>query len=197
MPEVKRNLYKDPEDDLAAGWIMRMAMGESDALSALYRLYHRPLLSIFLGILRNREAAEETLQDTFIKAFHKARIFNPSRGTAFAWLVTIGRRLAIDRLRRDRARQHNELPEQSDFTGVNTGETGEEMKQRLEYDWLAESMQSLTNHQQEIIDMAFYQGYTHIEIAEKLDMPIGTVKSHLYRGLDALRKHYLGNNNGH
>lgn len=191
-------MHKDSEDDLAAGWINRIANGDPETLAALYRLYHRPLLSIYLGILGSREAAEEVLQDTFVRAFHKASAFDASRGTAFAWLVTIGRRLAIDRIRRERARPENKSLEQTVADHVQSDEqSGADIQQKIEYDWLAESMQLLTSSQRTIIEMAFFKGYTHIEIAEKLDLPIGTVKSHIYRGLDALRKAHLGNNDGY
>ncbi len=185
--------HRGSEDDLAAGWIMRMATGEADALAALYRLYHRPLLSILLGILRNRQLAEEVLQDTFVKAFHNAGSYNPSRGVAFAWLVTIGRRLAIDRIRRERARPDTKTMEQPDGQIVHfEGESGEDIQQNVEYNWLDESMQVLSRDQRRVIEMAFFQGYTHNEISQKLNLPVGTVKSHMYRGLDALRKEHLG-----
>ncbi len=183
------------EDNLAAGWIARMAKGEADALTALYRLYHRPLLTIFYGILQDREGAEEVLQDTFVKAFHKASSFNPVKGVAFAWLVTIGRRLSIDRIRRNRSRPDSENMEHPELLDDrNHEETIQDVRHGAEYSWLQETLEGLPDRQRVAIQMAFIEGYTHHEIAELTGLPLGTVKSDLYRGLNTLRNNYFGKN---
>jgi len=187
--------FASSEDSLAAGWIARMAKGEADALTALYRLYHRPLLSIFNGILKDREAAEEVLQDTFVKAFHKASSFNPAKGVAFAWLVTIGRRLSIDRIRRKRSRPDSENLEHPELLDDKTHEeTTLNVRQGAEYSWLQETLEGLPDRQRIAVRMAFIEGYTHHEIAEQTGLPLGTVKSDLYRGLNTLRNNHFGKN---
>jgi len=183
------------EDRLATGWIAKMAAGQADSLNALYRLYHRPLLTIFNGILRDREAAEEVLQDTFVKAFHNAAGFNPAKGTPFAWLATIGRRLSIDRIRSKRARPDQGNLEHLEKIADHISEgTEKNVYRKTEYYWLHETMDKLPDRQQRIIRMAFLEGYTHHEIAELTGFPLGTVKSEIFRGLNTLRENHFGNN---
>ena len=185
------------EDIKAAGWIRRMAGGEVEALDALYRQYHRPLMGLFLGVLKDDFAAEEVLQDTFLRAYQQARQFQPDLGTPFTWLATIGKRKAIDRLRRRRARPLLS-PDSVEHPGVSgdnyTGNVQERAHEQLEAQWIRDCFSELSDSQQQAIELAFLHGYTHHEIAEKLEKPLGTVKSDLYRGLIQLRKAYLDGN---
>ncbi len=185
------------EDRKAAGWIDQMAGGGMEALDSLYGLYHRPLLGLFGAILKDDFAAEEVLQDTFLRAWNQAGRFDPELGTPFAWLATIGKRMAIDRLRRQRARpaiqpesmEHPEISEDN-----YSGDARERAHRQLEAQWIRDCFSELTESQQEVVELAFLQGYTHHEIAEKLGKPLGTVKSDLYRGLMHLRKAFLDGN---
>lgn len=177
------------EDTLASGWIKRMSEGEVAALDALYRLYHRPMLTIFAGILRDRSDAEEVLQDTFIRAYREASRFNPELGSPFAWLVTIGKRLSIDRLRRRRARPKTENREQVESES-DEFDAHKRVQEGVEYHWILSKLECLPDRQREAIKMAFLEGYTHHEIAERCKRPLGTVKSDLRRGLGKLREIY-------
>ncbi|MEX0332258.1 MAG: RNA polymerase sigma factor [Puniceicoccaceae bacterium] len=182
------------EDKLAASWIVKMADGEMEALDALYSLYHLPLLSLFRRIVNDDFEAEEVLQDTFIKAYRNATRYNPKLGAPFAWLVTIGKRLAFDLLRKKRSRPvlTEEKTEQMPLVGDKTpGNAKAEIHRNLEYRWVQESLAGLNDSQREIIGLALLEGYTHHEISNKLDKPLGTVKSDLRRGLMRLRKLYL------
>jgi RNA polymerase sigma-70 factor (ECF subfamily) len=185
------------EDELAAAWVIKMKTGEVEALDALYSLYHRPLLSMFTAILRDIFEAEEILQDTYVRAFRQADRYNPEIGVPFAWLATIGKRLAIDRLRKRRARP-DLLPDKrehsSDVADKDLGNVNSQVHQDLEYRWVRDCLEGLHPSQREIIELAFLEGYTHHEISDKLDKPLGTVKSDLRRGLMRLRKSYLEGN---
>ncbi|MEX0325450.1 MAG: RNA polymerase sigma factor [Puniceicoccaceae bacterium] len=185
------------EDRLAASWIGKMADREVEALDALYSLYHLPLLTLFRRIVNDDFEAEEILQDTFVKAYRNASRYNPKLGAPFAWLVTIGKRLAFDLLRKKRARpvlaeENTEHPSRS---GDKTSSTAKaEIHRNLEYRWVRESLAGLNDSQRETIELALLEGYTHHEISDKLDKPLGTVKSDLRRGLLRLRKLYLEGN---
>lgn len=185
------------EDRVAAAWIRKMAQGEVEGLDALYAMYHRQLLSLSRAILTNEPDAEEVLQDTFIRAFREARRYDPESGRPFTWLATIGKRLAIDRLRRRRARP-DFAADSREQAGADpdkeSGDEDERVRQQLEFNWIRESLGSLPAEQGQAIELAFLQGYTHAEIAEKLGKPLGTVKSDIHRGLIHLRKVYLHGN---
>lgn len=185
------------EDRLAASWIRKMEQAEVESLNALYGIYHRPLYSLVFAILRDSFEAEEVLQDTFVRAYRQAGRFNPEVGTPFAWLVTIGKRLAIDRLRRRRARpdflsDEREHPDNSADKVAGKDETS--IHEDLEVSWLQDCLKDLNPARRKAIELAFFGGYTHNEIAQKLKKPLGTVKSDLSRGLVELRKAYLNSN---
>ena len=183
-----------PEERLASDWIRRMADRDVESLDALYGLYHRRLLSLFSAILKDPREAEEVLQDTFVRAYREAGRFDPDAGTPFAWLATIGRRLAIDRLRRRRARPGFAAVSREQEGNPGHKEVAEDdpsVHQCLEFSWVRECLDDLPDAQRQAIELAFLRGYTHREIAEKLGRPLGTVKSDLNRGLLQLRKVYL------
>lgn len=185
------------EDKLAASWIGKMVDREVEALDALYSLYHLPLLSLFRQILKDEFEAEEVLQDTFVRAYQSAARYNPQLGAPFAWLVTIGKRLAFDLLRKKRARPPlaEQNREHSSLSGDKTsGGAKADIHRDLEYRWIRESLSGLSDSQREIIELALLEGYTHHEISSKLDKPLGTVKSDLRRGLMRLREIYLKGN---
>jgi len=179
---------------MASLWIERISQGESQGLDSLYTLYHRPILSLISGILNDMGAAEEVLQDVFVRVFYKAEKFDPELGTPFSWLATIGKRLALDRLRKKR-RRNNILAEEREHSGEVADKNifDESSNGQIEGDsvWMGEILSTISDAQREVIDLAFLQGYTHIEISKALNKPLGTVKSDLRRGMIQLRKHCL------
>jgi RNA polymerase sigma-70 factor (ECF subfamily) len=182
------------EDRVAASCIIKMARGEQEALNALYGLYHRPLYGLISAILRDNFATEEVLQDTFVRAYRNASRYDPEIAAPFPWLVTIGRRLAIDRLRKSRSRPVF-LPDYGEQLGGDgdkeAAANGAGMDGKLEASWMRERLRLLTPAQREAIQLAYFHGFTQTEIAEKLDRPLGTVKSDLARGLMRLRQAWL------
>lgn len=183
------------EDRLAAGHIREMAASRVNGLKALYALYQRPLMAFILKIVRQQQAAEEILQDVYVRAFEQADRYDPGRGTPFAWLATIARRKALDRIRhRDRRPQFVSMDrEQPGDSQDNTKVVAPPNTHHdLEISFMRELLRDLPDAQQQAIELAFFRGFTHPEIAEALGRPLGTVKSDLRRGLMRLRKGYLG-----
>ncbi len=183
------------EDRTAAACFREMAAGKTEALDKLYDLYHQPLLHFLNGMLRRPEAAEEVLQDLFVRAYREAGRYDPELGKPFSYLVTIGKRMAIDRLRarRRRLRILTGEVEQAEQIADRTSHERPESEWRLEAVWMQRYFEALPPPQREALELAFFSGYTHHEIAETLDKPLGTVKSDLRRGLRKLRASYLGN----
>lgn len=185
------------EDRQAAGWIAAMATGEERGLTELYGLYHRPLLSFLVSILQDGGEAEEVLQDLFVRAYRAAARYDPALGTPFAWLATIGRRLAIDCLRKRRRRpalESNQREHPAVFADKHMDD--KEAYNGLDASWLRDQLGGLPQHQREALVLAFLRGHTHFEIAALLKRPLGTVKSDLRRGLMQLRKAYQDNHEG-
>jgi RNA polymerase sigma-70 factor (ECF subfamily) len=187
------------EDTLVAALIKRMAGGEVGALDTLYHLYHGTFLRLFRSILQDDFEAEEVLQDMFVKLYRDAWRYDPRMGAPFSWIVTIGKRMAIDRLRRRKNRPellYNQMEQDGDSADNKLGHDDNSIHNNVELDWIRESLQELPDSQREAIELAFFMGYTHHEISDMLAKPLGTIKSDLRRGMMELRKAYLEGTNG-
>ncbi len=163
-------------------------MGRQEPVTAdapiedLHAAFAGPLFVFALRLLGDRDAAEEVVQDTLLRAWRHAERFDPSRGSLAAWVFTIARNLVADRHRRaavrPRERPLDELPPVA---------TVDEVDAALEAWQLAEALARLSpEHRQAIVDV-HYRGYTVRETSERLGVPPGTIKSRLYYGLRSLR----------
>jgi RNA polymerase sigma-70 factor (ECF subfamily) len=168
----------------------RIAAGDREALGEFYDQTSAPLFSLAVRILGDPGEAEEVLQDVFVQVWEKAAAFDPVLGGAFHWVLSIARHRAIDRLRarQRRARLADELQEAAatDAPLANGPTPG-----ALAVDECAAvraALGSLPADQRQAIDMAFFGGLTHPEIAAVLQQPLGTIKARIRRGLLKLRE---------
>lgn len=177
-------------------WLSRVVRQDEAALAELYRATIGRVYGLALRIVRNPALAEEVAEDTFWQVWRQAPRFDPQRGTALAWVLTIARSRALDALRaRTRAQPDT----------VSADALGEALDaQRLDHDPadnphdLLEAVQShaqlhgalrqLEAVPRQLVALAFFKGLTHEEIAGQTGLPLGTVKSHIRRALTALRK---------
>ncbi len=170
--------------------LARVGKGDAQAFAQCYEQSSSVLFTLALRILNNRDEASELLQDVYIEAWRKAGSFDPKRGSPMAWLVTLTRSRAIDRLRASASRARNLTD--------SIEETSDDLRSALPdpFDTHAleelrmlvmEAFKDLPAPQQEAIELAFYGGFTHAEIAAKLDKPIGTVKTRIKLGMNKLR----------
>jgi RNA polymerase sigma-70 factor, ECF subfamily len=170
--------------------VRRIAAGDLRAMSDFYDQTATPLFSVALRILGDSSEAEEVVQDAFVQVWEKAGRFDPLLGGAFHWALSINRHRAIDRLRsrQRRARLAEELQESGaaepapavtpDLGALDAEESAE----------VRAALSSLPADQRQAIEMAFFAGLTHPEIAEALGEPLGTVKARIRRGLLKLRE---------
>lgn len=187
------------EDTLVATLIERMASGDVAALDTLYHLYHGTFLRLFSSILKDDFEAEEVLQDMFVKLYREAWRYDPKMGAPFSWVVTIGKRMAIDRLRRREKRMQligNQMEQDGEMADNDMDHAENPVHQSAELDWIRESLRGLPEPQRKAIELAYFQGFTQQEIADHLGKPLGTIKSELRRGMIQLRKDYLEGNHG-
>lgn len=153
------------------------ATGDPETVRAVYQRYGRLVFAVAYKVLGDQGLAEDATQQTFLQAWRAADRFDPSR--AFApWLVTIARRAAIDVYRQTRrTREHAELdPEDPQL--VSTHVSGERSYEMWE---VRQAVDSLPTGEAELIKLQHFGGLTHAEIAERLNLPIGTVKSRTFR----------------
>lgn len=154
------------------------------ALLTLYRRYGGLVYSLALRTLRRPGLAEEVTQDVFLKLWQQPERWNPALGQLSSWLLTITRNAAIDRLRRE-GRHHTDdwQPHDEAEPGPNTLDLGAWTDGQL----LRDLLKQLPPEQRDLIELAFFRGYTHSELAEGLGIPLGTVKTRLRAGMQRLR----------
>lgn len=166
----------------------RIARRDQQAFRILYQQYGTAVYSLAYRILQNTTLAEEVAQDTFLKVWQHKSQWDPQKGKLKNWLLTIAHFTAIDRLRQER-RQPNLHPESIE-------EMEEEMPSRSEALWqdgtvLRMLVLQLPKEQAVLIELAFFKGMTHTEIAESTQIPLGTVKTRLRNALQKLRELWL------
>jgi RNA polymerase sigma-70 factor (ECF subfamily) len=176
---------KGPEGPEDADLVAAVTRGDKAALASLYDRHGGLLLGLGMRILSDRTLAEDVLHDVFLEAWHHAADFDPARGTVRAWLVTRMRSRALDR-RASVVRQRRLAEEMKQQAGDHVGSAGpgaggDTARVRLQIAGLAPELS-------EVIELAYFEGLSSSEIALRLGIPIGTVKSRTARALTSLRE---------
>jgi RNA polymerase sigma-70 factor, ECF subfamily len=161
-----------------------IARGDEAALAELYdrlggvayRLAHR--------ILRDPALAQDAVQDAFLGVWRTAVVFDPARGKASTWLLTLVHRRAVDLVRREDRRRADPLDDAPIASGDATDESAEVREERRR---VQAALAQLPGDQREALELAYYGGLTQSELAERLGVPLGTVKSRMFTGLSRLR----------
>ena len=177
-----------PERDSSDAELLRLvAGGDEAALASIYDQYASILLGLLLRILRSRGEAEDVLQEVFLQVWRRAGDFDESRGRGFTWLVTLARSRAIDRLRALDSRSRTataSASEPSDFVSDASADTFRAEQREIVQAALAQ----LPDEQRRTLLLAYEEGLTQTEIAERTGQPLGTVKTRTRSGLMKLRE---------
>lgn len=173
--------YPDPDD---RNLVERIERRDQQALATLYERYGGPVYGLAYRVTGSAAMAEEAAQDTFLKVWNQASRWDPDKGKFSSWLLTIARYTAIDRLRQEQ--RHNSVPidnvpDPPSSTGIPHDPVLQDGRM------LREMLAQIPPEQAELIEMAFFQGMTHRQLAEQLDLPLGTVKTRVRLGLQKLR----------
>lgn len=165
--------------------IERIKMQDQAALTELYEAYGGFVYNMAMHVLRNEAAAEEVTQDIFFQIWRKPDSWDPDKGRLSSWLLAATRYKSIDRLRREERRPIRQSISLDDLAHLLTSHetVGEEDSGRL----LRELLKELPAEQRQVINLAFFRGMTHGEIAEHLQLPLGTVKGRVRLALEKLR----------
>jgi len=169
--------------------IQRMASKDATALDAFYKRYNRYAFGLVLRIVGSREDAEDVLTEVFWQVWQQSGKYDSTRGKPVAWLLTIARTRAIDRLRSAGRHQNqtDELDEQRDAPPATAGEV-DPFVLRDTQAAVQDALQTLPEQQRIPLEMAYFQGMSHTEIAAALGQPLGTVKDRIRNGMLHLRK---------
>lgn len=171
--------------------VQRMATGDADALATVYDRYIRAVFSLALRIVSDEGEAQDVVQDVFAQAWTQAGRYDPARGSVSTWLLTMTRSRAIDRLRSRRAKPDStRLPDDLAVVELPDPARGQEhaVLQDEAATRLRAALQELPLLQRVVIELAYYEGLTQSEIAERLEQPLGTVKTRIRTGLLKLRE---------
>jgi RNA polymerase sigma-70 factor (ECF subfamily) len=163
--------------------------GDADAFEVIYERHSRVAFSLAFRLLGDRQSAEDLVQDAYLAVWHGAAIYSSTRGSVRNWLLSILHNRGVDRLRtlaamtrRQEALEQVELrrPDEPDAAALGMG--------RALAGSIREELSTLPGEQLEVLKLAYYGGFTHHEIAEMLELPLGTVKSRMRLALDRLRR---------
>ena len=169
-------------------FIRRMAAGDRDAFGRFYDRYAPLVFPLILRIVRDRADAADVLQDVFWEAWRGASAYDPTRGTPEAWMITRARTRAIDRIRAVRRRGETFLPPVDEGLAPASPEVGGDAAKRAgDRGVIRTALDHLPGVQREVIELAYYAGLTQTEIAERLQQPLGTIKTRIRLGLERLR----------
>jgi|HubBroStandDraft_1064217.scaffolds.fasta_scaffold283006_1 RNA polymerase sigma-70 factor (ECF subfamily) len=185
MENVPHSAARMDDEEL----MLKIAQGDRAAFGILYDRFSTPLYSLALRMLADEAEAQDMLQEVFFSIWNNAPSFRPERGTAFSWVVSQLRNRIIDRLRSKRRR--GELTESYAADLEPSGSIASSSAQNVEAGERAQKVRSalgqLGEDQREVLHLAFFEGLTQSEIAEKLEEPLGTIKARAARGMARLR----------
>jgi len=164
-----------------------VARGDEDALAELYDRVGRVAYGLALRVLRDERHAEDAVQEAFLQVWRSAATFRAERAKASTWILTLVHRRAVDLVRREERRQADPLTDDS-AAGVAPEETEEAAWLRFERERVQAALKQLPDVQREALELAYYGGFSQSELAERLGVPLGTIKSRMFAGLARLRE---------
>jgi RNA polymerase sigma-70 factor, ECF subfamily len=168
-----------------AGLLARVGRGDDAAFAAVYARVGGHVFGIARSVLRDLAQAEEVTQEVLLEVWRDASRFDPTRGSALAWVVTLAHRRAVDRVRAQQAATARE--QRAARPEISYDVVAETVQARLDAERVRRCLGSLTQLQQESITLAYFGGRTYREVAILLDVPVGTVKTRMRDGLIRLR----------
>lgn len=186
MHQTSHSVPNTNEDEAL---MLRVATGDREAFSELYDRFSTPLYSLALKMLANEAEAQDLLQEVFLSVWNKADTFRGDRGSAFSWVVSQLRNRAIDRLRT--RKRHGELIEanapdlEPSSSAVASSSDQAETSDRARQ--IRSALGQLSEDQRQVLRLAYFEGMTQVEIAQKLSEPLGTIKARAHRGMAKLR----------
>ncbi|MEU6824652.1 ECF RNA polymerase sigma factor SigK [Streptomyces atriruber] len=165
-----------------------VAKGDRQAFEDLYGLVSGQVFGLVRRVLRDHAQSEEVTQEVLIELWRSAPRFDPARGRALPWILTLAHRRAVDRVRSVRAAADREARAARRGEGPPFDQVAEAVEAGLEREWVRGCLGRLTDLQRQAVVLAYYDGYTYREVARQLSVPLGTVKTRMRDGMLRLRE---------
>ena len=172
-----------------AALIRRMVDADETALGALYDRWVRSLYSLVLHLLRDPDEADDVVEETFWQAWRKAGSYEPSKGAVSTWLLTIGRRKALDRLRARKRNREDTIDGESSFADLpsRSPDPANEAERSELRENIRAALKQLPPEQREVLELGYFSGLSQAEIAEAIRQPLGTIKTRMRLAMQKLR----------
>ena len=168
--------------------VLALRHREKIAVEALYDMYSASLFGVISRIINDTAVAEDVLQDTFVKIWNSFTTYSAEKGRLFTWMVNIARNLAIDKIRsKDFKNQGKNQELENNVTFIDERRNTVYKPELL---GIKELVETLKPEQKSILDLVYFKGYTHVEAADELGVPLGTIKTRLRMAIVQLRKHF-------
>ncbi|MBU3017613.1 sigma-70 family RNA polymerase sigma factor [Paraglaciecola agarilytica] len=171
------------EQDPMLSLLSATAQGDKKAFAELYQASSKQLYAVSLKMLKRKELAEEALQEAYVRIWHNASQYRAGKGTVLTWMISIARYRALDILRYHSVRKEEGLSD-NQVAVTSSNEPMTETQQGL----LEKCMGALDVQQRQAIHLAYFNGMSHHEVTAHLDLPLGTIKSWIRRGLQSLQR---------
>jgi RNA polymerase sigma-70 factor, ECF subfamily len=170
-----------------ADLLKRSGRGDEQAFARLYDATASRVYGLAVRVVRDPAQAEEVAQEALLEIWRTSSRFDPDRGSALSWMLTITHRRAVDRVRSAEAATRRDITYQHQNQSVDHDATAEAVQASLDAHRVRSAMAALTEVQREAVSLAYLGGYTHTEVATMLDLPVGTAKTRIRDGLIRLR----------
>jgi RNA polymerase sigma-70 factor (ECF subfamily) len=170
--------------------ISLVAQGDAEAFAVLYDRHSRAAYSLAYRMMGERQAAEDLAQDAFLKVWRSATSYRADRGSVRTWLLSIVHNRGIDQLRSLASRRRTQEKIEASTPKSQPSEASAESWRNSQREQVREALSTLPKEQLKILELAYFSGYTHVEIAELLDVPLGTVKGRMRLGLKKIRDYF-------
>jgi len=184
-----RRQEKDPHTEHLSdhGLLALTARGDREAFARLYDMYSAVAYSLAVRIVRDRDLAADVVQDAFVTVWNQAAKFEASRGQPSSWILTLTHHKAVDMVRREQRRRAEPLEAGAEL--VDTAPPVDERAwQGVAREQVRQAMQKLPDPHREVLELAYFAGFSQSELAERLSLPIGTVKSRTFAAMTSLRR---------
>jgi RNA polymerase sigma-70 factor, ECF subfamily len=164
--------------------------GDTQAFDVLYDRHSRAAYSLAYRMMNGRQAAEDLTQDAFLKVWRATTSYRVDRGSVRTWILSIVHNQGIDQLRSHASRRRTQDKVEASAPKSEPSEAFAQSWRNSQRDQVREALNTLPQEQLKILELAYFSGYTHVELAELLELPLGTVKGRMRLGLKKLRDHF-------